>query len=68
MKLYNLPTKTWVRLQEDQQGPPGSPNFLLGEEFFFDHIDGMYSYCKDRNNNRVHLPAWSEVTPLDKKE
>ena len=64
MNLYNVPQKTWVRLQEDQQGPPASPNFKLGDAIFFDHLDGMYSFCKDKQGNVVHLPAWSKVTPL----
>ena len=66
MKLYNVPRKTWVRLYEDQQGPLGHHNFLLGDELFFDHVDGMYSYCKDVDGNIVHLPAWTEVIVIDK--
>lgn len=34
---------------------------------FFDHIDGMYSYCKDMLGNVIHLTAWLEVVPLQRK-
>lgn len=34
---------------------------------FFDHIDGMYSYCLTLGNEVVHLQAWAEVAPLRKK-
>lgn len=68
MKLYNCPNKTWVKVVQDIKGPPLSPNFIVHEEVFFDHIDGMYSYCKDKKGNIVHLPAWSEVKLLDKQD
>ena len=37
------------------------------EVLFFDHIDGMYSYCLTMANEVVHLQAWAEVAPLVKK-
>jgi hypothetical protein len=37
------------------------------EVLFFDHIDGMYSYCLTLANEVVHLQAWAEVIPLVKK-
>jgi hypothetical protein len=27
----------------------------------FYHIDGMYSYCKNKEGETVHLVAWAEV-------
>ena len=54
MKLYEVPRKSWVILEE------------TGEQYFFDHIDGMYSFCKDMSGNVVHLAAWTEVRVLDK--
>ena len=33
MKLYEVPPRTWVK--------------IAGEKIFFDHPDGMYSYCLD---------------------
>lgn len=35
---------------------------------YFDHIDGMYSYCKDMLGNVIHLTAWLEVIPLKRKD
>ena len=40
---------------------------LDGDVLFFDHIDGMYSYCLTMANEVVHLQAWAEVAPLVKK-
>jgi hypothetical protein len=37
------------------------------EVLFFDHIDGMYSYCLNMQNEVTHLAAWAEVIPLQKK-
>lgn len=53
MKLYEVPAKTWIRVD--------------GERIFFDHLDGMYSYCLDEGGNRVHIAGFAEVE-LDKKE
>jgi hypothetical protein len=35
--------------------------------FYFDHIDGMYSYCLDMFGDTIHLAAWTDVIPLVKK-
>ena len=50
MKLYEVPRYTKVRVIGEQSF-----------EVFFDHIDGMYSYCTDNEGNAVHLAAWTEV-------
>ena len=46
--LYDVPNKTWVKLKN-------------GTRIFFDHIDGMYSYCKTEDDKVIHLAAWTEV-------
>lgn len=38
-----------------------------GEIFFFDHIDGLYSYCLNMSNEVVHIPAFAQVMPMQKK-
>lgn len=48
MKLYEIPPKTWVRLED---------NSIL----FFDHLDGMYSYCLTEDKQVAHPVAWTEV-------
>jgi len=45
--------------------PPDARPIELEEVVKFHHIDGMYSYCHDKDGNVVHLPAWQEVEVLD---
>lgn len=47
MKLYDVPPRTFIRFE--------------GVRYFFEHVDGMYSYCLDESGNVVHLIAWAEV-------
>ena len=49
MKLYDVPRHSTVILED-------------GQEIYFYRIDGAYSYCKNKEGNVVHLPAWSDVT------
>lgn len=60
-KLYDVPRNTWVMPTEDTVGPPASIPVFTGEEVLFKHLDGMYSYCKNKHGEVVHLPAWQEV-------
>ena len=53
-KLYNVKPKSYIKADDTV--------------LFFSHIDGMYSFCKDLQDNVVHLAAWTEVTPLQKPE
>ena len=50
MKLYELPRKTYFTIEDD-------PNQHV---YFFDHIDGMYSYCL-YGDEVVHIAAWTDV-------
>ena len=61
MKLYKVPRKTWVRPVDEVQVPPAAPEINVNEEIFFDHLDGMYSFCKNKDGDIVHMPAWQEV-------
>jgi hypothetical protein len=55
MKLYELPRQSYFSIDEDNDHTV----------YFFDHIDGMYSYCKTLDTDEVfHLTAWTEVTPV----
>jgi len=38
-----------------------------GAVFYFDHLDGMYSYCLDMFGDPIQLVAWIDVIPLAKK-
>jgi len=48
MKLYDVPPNSTIRIDE---------HWILD----FHHVDGMYSYCTDKDGNVVHLAAWTEV-------
>lgn len=52
MKLYEL-TKGQ---QFVVRGPEGGPMVLT-----FDHVDGMYSYCTDQDNQLYHIAAFEDV-------
>ena len=53
--LYSVKPKSYIQM----------PN--TGAVFYFDHIDGMYSYCLDMFGDTIHLAAWVDVIPLVKK-
>ncbi len=46
--LYNIPRNTWVETND-------------GHRFYFDHIDGMYSYCKEVGGGISHYSASMKV-------
>lgn len=60
-KLYEVPRNTWVKVIGSTNTPPGALAIIEEEEVLFKHIDGMYSYCKNKQDEVVHLPAWQEV-------
>ena len=51
MELYNVPRNSFIRV---------GTTVLL-----FDHIDGMYSFCTDRDGGVIHLAAWTEVEVVE---
>ena len=60
VKLYDVPRGSVVTIcSMDSSDLP----------IYFDHIDGMYSYCWELNkpHNLVHLAAWQEVFTWKKK-
>lgn len=52
--LYSVPNKSYVQVGD--------------VTLFFDHIDGMYSYCMTAANEVVHLSASAIVVPLKRKD
>jgi hypothetical protein len=69
MKLYDVPRETYVRVLEDVYVPPGCPPIPAGETVFFDHIDGMYSFCMDKKKEHIlHLAAYTEVEIIENIE
>jgi len=61
MKLYDVPRNSTIRVVEAESPPPGGIIPEAGQVYKFRNIDGMYSYCTDKDNNVVHLKAWTEV-------
>ena len=61
MKLYEVPKGSHVQLLETPTIPPVHTELRKDDILYFDHIDGMYSYCLDKNKQVVHLAAWTEV-------
>jgi hypothetical protein len=55
LKLYDLPRNTYFTLVGDDSK----------EIFFFERIDGMYSFCRASSNQAVHFSATAEVELLD---
>jgi hypothetical protein len=66
MKLYELPRNSLFTVLDDTVHiPPGAPAVEAGADtvYWFGHIDGMYSYCKDAQGKVLHMAAWTEVAP-----
>lgn len=63
MELHNVSDRTWVRIlpSSEFKVPPAHRDMALNECVFFDHIDGMYSFCRDTDGLIVHPVAWAEV-------
>lgn len=50
MKLHEVPKNSVVSIESTPDIP-----------FFFDHIDGMYSHCRELNGDVFHIAAWTDV-------
>ena len=61
MKLYDVPNNSKIKVLGDIKIPPAAQNIEEQEVLNFSHVDGMYSYCTNSNNEVVHLAAWAEV-------
>jgi hypothetical protein len=60
-KLYDVPRNSKIRILSEAKVPPSHRDFEENEVLNFKHIDGAYSYCLDKDNQPVHLAAWTEV-------
>jgi len=65
MKLYDAPVRTWVRVISENKIPLAALQIENGDVIWFDHIDGMYSYCKNKKGEVVHLVAWANVEVVE---
>lgn len=57
MKLYELPKRTYFKIEGEGD--------VFNSIYFLDHIDGMYSYCTDKEGNVLHIGASTEVVRVD---
>jgi hypothetical protein len=55
-ELYKCKPRSYVEV-------PELDNLVL----FFDHIDGMYSFCRELDNGVTHIACWTKVVPLQPK-
>lgn len=65
MKLYELPERQETRPKIYGLNPAGHEDGWVE----FDHIDGMYSYCRAYDGNGTdlgacHLQAWTALEPF----
>jgi len=68
VELHKVPNGTYVRVLGENDVPVDAPEIKIGDVIFFDHIDGMYSFCRNKEGQIVHLVAWAEVEIVDKGE
>jgi hypothetical protein len=66
--ISDVDLRDWIHLQPTPLYSVPKRNYVKWCEnyFFFDHLDGMYSYCLDMTGNIFHIPAAAQVTPLRK--
>lgn len=58
MKLYEVPDDSYIKIiDEEIKIPICAPQLKTNDTIWFGHIDGMYSYCKDKDCNLVHIAA-----------
>jgi hypothetical protein len=55
VKLYNVKKHSFIRVGDTV-------------ELFFDHLDGMYSYCIDKVGQTYHIAAFTDVEVIDKPD
>jgi hypothetical protein len=60
--LYELNKGDKFKIADDELKVPMAHDSVdLLAEYWFGHIDGMYSYCKDPEGKVVHFAAWTKV-------
>ena len=70
MKLYDVPQRKGIKIRiiNDASHPPEHREFEENEILTFNHMDGFYSLCADKNGNPVHLGAMTEVEIVNGEE
>lgn len=58
MKLYDCKRQSYITIDHDTSETV----------YFFDHLDGMYSYCQRRDGKVIHIAAYTDVKVVKKPE
>lgn len=62
MKLYELTKGDHFKITDEElRTPVGHDEIDISDTYWFGHIDGMYSFCKDPEGKIVHFAAWTKV-------
>jgi hypothetical protein len=59
LSLIDIPDRTHVKVIDEDADAS-----LKGQVFFFDHSDGVYSFCIDKTGGIVNLALDIEVLPV----
>lgn len=68
--ISEVDLRDWIHLKPTPLYTVPRHNYVkfCDQYFYFDHLDGMYSYCLDMTGNIFHIPAAAQVTPLRKRK
>ena len=61
MKLFKVPSNTWVFPTETPKIPPGAPQVYDYQRILFHKIDGAYSLCEMEDGTVCHMGSTTEV-------
>ena len=65
MKLYDVPRNSNIRILDKKiRVPPAAIMPKKDDVLFFKNIDGMFSYCTNKDGNVCHIAAWTNVEVL----
>lgn len=63
-ELHKINRGDQFMLAENPKQPPGSGDVDIGKIYKLINLDGMYSYCTDKEGNVFHFAAWTDVHVL----
>jgi hypothetical protein len=68
-KLHTVRPRNFILVKDWQPVVPvGAPPIRNGDILFFDHVDGIYSYCKTIDKQIVLLSVFAEVIVIPAEE
>lgn len=66
--LHTVRPRNFIMVHDGAIVPVAAPSIEEGDILFFDHLDGMYSYCKTIDKQVVHLSVFAEVIVIPEEE